>query len=117
MLIQRAFGIELALRTVFEHDSIRRLARVIGQSQPETALPALSVCTKEQQLVELSFAQERLWFMQQMSPQASQYNMPLAMRIRGPLQLPALQQALDTLYADGTYQQLAERYLSSAKTD
>ena len=28
-----------------------------------------------------------------------------------------LQQALDTLYANGTYQQLAERYLSSTKTD
>ena len=94
MLIQRTFGVELALRTVFEHDNIRRLARVIASSQPETALPALSACTEEHQLVELSFAQERLWFMQQMSPQATQYNMPLAMRIRGPLQLSALQQTL-----------------------
>ncbi|PKM21189.1 MAG: hypothetical protein CVV11_06960, partial [Gammaproteobacteria bacterium HGW-Gammaproteobacteria-15] len=109
MLIQRALGIELALRTVFEHDSIRQLARVIGQRQPETALPALTVCTEEQQLVELSFAQERLWFMQQMSPQASQYNMPLAMRIRGPLQLTALQQALDTLLQ--RHQSLRTRYL------
>ncbi|MGI5310763.1 amino acid adenylation domain-containing protein, partial [Rheinheimera sp. WS51] len=109
MLIQQEFGIELALRTVFEHDNIRELAIIIEQSESESYLPELAVCTKEHQLVELSFAQERLWFMQKMSPQASQYNMPLAMRIRGRLQFNALQQAFDILLQ--RHQSLRTRYI------
>ncbi|WP_423358072.1 amino acid adenylation domain-containing protein [Pseudomonas citronellolis] len=45
----------------------------------------------------LSYAQQRLWFLWQLEPQGSAYNMPLALRLHGPLQLPALRSAFAAL--------------------
>src|SRR5215216_2513822 len=45
----------------------------------------------------LSFAQQRLWFFQQMYPQSSAYNMPVAIRLRGQLQVLHLQAAINDL--------------------
>jgi amino acid adenylation domain-containing protein/non-ribosomal peptide synthase protein (TIGR01720 family) len=42
----------------------------------------------------LSFAQERLWFLQQLDPAGSHYNLPVALRLAGPLNVAALEQAL-----------------------
>ncbi|HEX2190564.1 MAG TPA: amino acid adenylation domain-containing protein, partial [Longimicrobiaceae bacterium] len=42
----------------------------------------------------LSFAQQRLWFVQRMEPESAAYNLPLALRLRGPLDAPALLRAL-----------------------
>ncbi|WP_166654429.1 condensation domain-containing protein, partial [Tahibacter aquaticus] len=47
----------------------------------------------------LSFAQQRLWFIDRLEGGSAQYNMPLLLRLRGELDVPALQQALDTLVA------------------
>jgi amino acid adenylation domain-containing protein/thioester reductase-like protein len=41
-----------------------------------------------------SFAQQRLWFLAQLQGPGAAYNIPLALRLRGPLDLPALQQSL-----------------------
>lgn len=45
----------------------------------------------------LSFAQQRLWFLHQMEPTNAAYNMPLAFRLSGPLEVDALQWALDEI--------------------
>ncbi|WP_214108306.1 condensation domain-containing protein, partial [Acrocarpospora catenulata] len=42
----------------------------------------------------LSFAQERLWFLWRMEPASPAYNAPAALRLRGPLDVPALSAAL-----------------------
>ncbi|MGD1075767.1 MAG: amino acid adenylation domain-containing protein [Thermodesulfovibrionales bacterium] len=42
----------------------------------------------------LSFAQERLWFLDQLEPGSSAYNMPLALRLTGRLDVPALEQSI-----------------------
>src|SRR4051812_14682263 len=47
----------------------------------------------------LSFAQERVWFMEQYVPGTAAYATPIAVRLRGPLDRPALQSALDALAA------------------
>src|SRR5258708_3894154 len=44
--------------------------------------------------VPLSFAQKRLWFLDQLYPQSPLYNFPVALRIKGPLDLDALRYAL-----------------------
>lgn len=45
----------------------------------------------------LSFAQERLWFLDQFQPSPGLYNLPLSISLHGPLDVPALQRALDEL--------------------
>jgi amino acid adenylation domain-containing protein len=47
----------------------------------------------------LSFAQQRLWFLQLMTPESPFYNMPAAIDLRGPLHRAALEQALNALVA------------------
>lgn len=47
----------------------------------------------------LSFAQQRLWFLDQLAPETSLYNISKAIRLNGPLNLEALQKTLDTIVA------------------
>ncbi|HEX2324687.1 MAG TPA: condensation domain-containing protein, partial [Chloroflexota bacterium] len=42
----------------------------------------------------LSFAQQRLWFMYQLDPQSSLFNVPGSLRLRGPVDVPALERSL-----------------------
>src|SRR6202012_963004 len=46
----------------------------------------------------LSFAQQRLWFLDQFSEASHAYHIPLALRLRGPLDVGAWQRALDALW-------------------
>jgi amino acid adenylation domain-containing protein len=48
-------------------------------------------------LFPLSFAQQRLWFLQQMNPQSPAYNMPVASRLLGKVNVKALDQALNEI--------------------
>src|SRR5690242_3514781 len=45
----------------------------------------------------LSFAQERLWFLNQLESNTALYNIPMALRCRGPLNLAALERALNEI--------------------
>jgi len=45
----------------------------------------------------LSFAQERLWFLDQLEPGSSHYNIPIAVRLKGHLQAAALEQSLSEI--------------------
>jgi len=53
--------------------------------------------TEDVFLFPLSFAQQRLWFLQQMNPQSPAYNMPVASRLLGKLNVKALEQALNEI--------------------
>ena len=47
----------------------------------------------------LSFAQERQWFLWQLDPESAAYHMPTALRLRGPLDVAALEKSFHALVA------------------
>ncbi len=64
--------------------------------------------------MELSFSQQRLWFLAQLPGASEAYHMPLALRLRGPLDPAALARALDALTA--RHEVLRTRFVATAGT-
>ncbi|MGC2775827.1 MAG: amino acid adenylation domain-containing protein, partial [Bradyrhizobium sp.] len=60
-------------------------------------LSILPIARQNLQRAPLSFAQTRLWFLWRMAPGSSAYNMPVAIRLRGRLDVGALQRAINEL--------------------
>ena len=91
--IERAFSIDLPIRAIFESPSIRELSSCIDMtlkaSQGEAAPPILPV--KREMDIPLSWAQERLWFLDQLVPDNPFYNMSTALQVEGTLDIAALQ--------------------------
>ncbi len=92
---REAFGVELQLRTLFESPTVTALAdsvEVILKSEAGSALtvPPIRVTARSGALP-LSFSQERLWFLQQLEPQSAFYNVPVAVRLHGALDVGALE--------------------------
>src|SRR5581483_5293914 len=92
-------GAELSPRAVFTSPTIAGLAAVLPDQDPAglAALP-IPVVAHDGPLP-LSFAQQRLWFLDQFEPGGTQYVTATATRLTGPLDTSALEQALTTLVA------------------
>jgi amino acid adenylation domain-containing protein/non-ribosomal peptide synthase protein (TIGR01720 family) len=74
------------------------LLRRLAAQQGGTTLPSLSPQPRVGP-IPLSFAQQRLWFLDQMEPGTPAYNIPLALRLHGPLNTSALEQSLNAIVA------------------
>jgi amino acid adenylation domain-containing protein len=92
--IRRLFGVGLPVRALFDFPTVESLALAIERELPEkeTAL-APSPGSRDRELP-LSFAQQRLWFLDRLRPGTSVYNVPMAYRLRGNLRPAALVAAL-----------------------
>ncbi|HEX8273216.1 MAG TPA: amino acid adenylation domain-containing protein [Longimicrobiaceae bacterium] len=100
--VRRAFGVELPVRAVFEAPTPAALAERVDaavRAGQGIELPPLERTVPEGADAPLSFAQERLWLLQQMDPAGGAYNMSFALRLRGALDAAALRAALDGLAA------------------
>ncbi|KAK2039676.1 bassianolide synthetase [Colletotrichum somersetense] len=83
----------VTVRDVFENPVVGNLASVIRRgSAPHKPIPALD----HDGPAELSFGQNRLWFIEQVNSDAS-WTMPIGVRLRGPLNTDALERALAAL--------------------
>ncbi|HBL30033.1 MAG TPA: non-ribosomal peptide synthetase, partial [Acidobacteria bacterium] len=85
--VRTAFGVDLPLREVFEAPALSDLAARIEaalRAGGGAAAPPLVPVPREGPLP-LSFAQQRLWFLDQLEPDSPLYNMPVALRLEGPL--------------------------------
>lgn len=97
--MRRAFGVEIPLRSLFEAPTVAGLATRIETAlagETGTQMPPIKRVSREGNLV-LSNAQQRLWFLQELEPESAAYNIPRAFRIRGALDVKALEQTLSEI--------------------
>ncbi|WP_213781857.1 condensation domain-containing protein, partial [Caballeronia sp. dw_276] len=94
--LRETLGIELPLRSIFEAPLLADFAaRLTGEPSHEPdALPLITPAGRDQPLP-LSYAQQRLWFLDQLDPGSAFYNIPIAVRLRGTLDIDALHRALN----------------------
>lgn len=105
--VRQVFGIEVGLQRLFEEPTVRGLSRSIEAAlrakEGVAVPPLLRVGVEEREqwggllLLPLSFAQQRLWFLDQLEPGNDSYNMPLAVRLNGELHVAALERTLSEI--------------------
>jgi hypothetical protein len=92
-------GVEVPLRDLFEHPRLREFARDVetarlrGTGLVRPALVRVARDGPEVDPLPLSFAQQRLWFLDQLDPESPAYNMSMPVRVEGELSWSDLGQA------------------------
>ncbi|MBT6046859.1 MAG: AMP-binding protein, partial [Candidatus Scalindua sp.] len=97
--IQRIFNITCPVRDLFEHQNIFHLASLVHErlTGEKVIQQAIAVINRDQ-LLPLSFAQQRLWFLNRYEESRDiTYNMPLALRLKGPINIKALEKSFNAL--------------------
>ena len=113
--IRNIFKVELPLRELFAKATVAELAQAIEQLQQQilrltSALLRTSRSVQEIELsappilprannsdLPLSYAQQRLWFLDQLEPNSALYNLPIALRLVGNVNQAALEQSLQEI--------------------
>src|SRR6202030_2280257 len=93
--IRTAFQVEIALRTLFEKPTLEGLAREIEkarEAEEGVQVPAMRRADRSEG-IPLSYAQQRLWFLDQLEPGQAAYNMPVALEMTGELEVEVLRGA------------------------
>ncbi len=97
--VRAVFGTELPLQALFESPTIAGLAKRVEQNLRQglrAEIPPITPCPRGAPL-QLSFNQQRLWFLHQLDPGSCVYNCPVAVQLRGRLNREALQHSLSAV--------------------
>ena len=102
--ISRQWQQELVIKVIFEAPTISALARHIDAGKAvTTTLPTIptikAVERQKDEAVICAFAQQRLWFIDQLQGASAEYNMPAALKITGDFDVAAAEQAIDQIVA------------------
>ncbi|MCC6606147.1 MAG: non-ribosomal peptide synthase/polyketide synthase [Anaerolineae bacterium] len=97
--IRQKLGLELPLATLFTHSTIRELAATIDKQRPHLQGGQAITALSPTEPIPLSYAQQRLWFLDQLEGPSATYNLPTAVRLQGKLDVEALHNALTTVVA------------------
>ncbi|MFF7022889.1 amino acid adenylation domain-containing protein [Streptomyces klenkii] len=122
--IRTALGVSPDIRTLFEAPTVAELTQRLDTGR--TNRPVLRAAPRPD-AVPLSFAQQRLWFLDRFEEPGAAYNMPLALRLSGQLDAVALRAALRdvvdrheslrTVYEDGADGEPRQRILTPGEYD
>ncbi|HXU46379.1 MAG TPA: amino acid adenylation domain-containing protein, partial [Thermoanaerobaculia bacterium] len=96
--VRRAFGVDLSARELFARPTLRALAARIeelaraGAAEVEPAAPISPIASDAAagEPRPISFAQERIWFLEQLEGPSALYNLPALVHLAGELDVPAL---------------------------
>jgi len=91
--------IDLPLRALFERPSLAELAQAVSDAEQNRIPPIRPVDRERFERLPLSFAQERLWFINQLEPDNAGYNVPGAVLLKGALDLDRMERAFNVLIA------------------
>jgi len=99
--IHEVFDLELPLRALFENPTVTGMAEKIEAARRagDGAVEFPIVVIPRTGSLPLSFAQERVWFFDQLEPGSAAYNIPRALRFRGPLDVAALTMSFNAVVA------------------
>lgn len=91
--------VELPVRTLFEAPTVRELASVVEREMmlERTVLGSSIECASRHSRLPLSFAQQRLWFLERLQNSSSAYHISFRARFKGPLNLAALHQGINEI--------------------
>jgi amino acid adenylation domain-containing protein len=97
--IRTNFKVELPLRSLFAAPTVAELSPHIQRlQQQELELTSPPILPRaENAELPLSYAQQRLWFLDQLQPNSALYNIPITLRLVGNLNQAALEQSLEEI--------------------
>ncbi|HEU0253264.1 MAG TPA: amino acid adenylation domain-containing protein, partial [Pyrinomonadaceae bacterium] len=97
--VRDAFRVDVPLRHIFEHSRLAEFATVLEaeMSGASVALAPAIVPVSRDQVLPLSFAQQRLWFIEQLEPTAAAYHISQAIRLTGDLNVEALRNTFNEI--------------------
>lgn len=99
--LERAFEVELTVRSLFDAPTVRDLAECVDAARGKRDGQAAAIIGKRngEHDAPLSTAQRRLWFLDQITRESSHYHVPIALTIAGDLDLAALTGAFESIVA------------------
>ncbi|HJX28291.1 MAG TPA: amino acid adenylation domain-containing protein, partial [Thermoanaerobaculia bacterium] len=101
--VRDLFGVELPLRRLFAQPTVAALARLVREAQREGSSrgPAIVPVLRKDwpDGLPLSFAQQRLWFLEQLEPGNTAYHMPQAVRLTGRVSAKLLERIFAAIVA------------------
>ena len=98
--IRQSFATEISLKTLFEFPTVAQLdqnLKQLTQNSTKLEIPTIQPIPRNKQPLALSWAQERLWFLNQLEGASSTYNIPGAYRVSGNLDIDSLQLTLSEI--------------------
>ncbi|MBR8829322.1 MAG: amino acid adenylation domain-containing protein [Gomphosphaeria aponina SAG 52.96 = DSM 107014] len=95
--VRKAFAVELSLSSLFSAPTIICLSKIISSAPKEMPQKQVPPSHKKNENLPLSFAQQQLWVLDQLVPNSPMYNIPLAYRLTGELNVTALKQSFNEI--------------------
>ncbi len=90
--LRAQLSVEVSLKQLFANPSVFELSEMLANSQSQASLPSLQPAPPQPNYP-LSFAQRRLWFVDQLQGHSNQYNLQGIFQLQGKLNTEALEQA------------------------